>query len=103
MAEESVETITRLIVVERSARWIVWRISGWPASGVRFFPGKRFDPPRAGIIARTSVKRLGSSVSERIAREGMAPDTLPHPWPNSRGSAGMPHYPLEQKLYPGLS
>ena len=27
-------------------------INGFPPKSRRFFPGKRFDPPRAGIMAR---------------------------------------------------
>src|SRR5688500_1733483 len=50
-SSESVETITDSNTPLSSAGAMVYAIAGWPASGLTFFPGTRFEPCRAGIRA----------------------------------------------------
>ena len=59
-SSESVETITDSNTPLSSAGAIVCAIAGWPASGLTFFPGTRFEPWRAGIRATADgfFKRL---------------------------------------------
>jgi len=51
----SVDTITRSMYLELSASSIVYEIKGLPPRNLIFFLGKPFDPPRAGIKARTDL------------------------------------------------
>src|SRR5436190_13221022 len=51
MCSESVVTTRRLISGHNAANLIECAISGKPASDLTFFPGRPFDPPRAGTTA----------------------------------------------------
>jgi len=53
MALSSVDKITRSTHLAAKAARIVHAIRGWPPTVFKFFPGMRFDPPRAGMMART--------------------------------------------------
>src|SRR5207244_7894408 len=73
----SVETTVRLTVALPSAASTVHASIGLPPSGVRFFRGIPFEPPRAGMRARTSCTAQDFHVSG-APRSGKSPDVFDH-------------------------
>src|SRR6516165_1694650 len=63
ISSSSVETIVRVIVAASSAVAIVCATSGLPASGRTFLRGRPFEPPRAGMSARTSTSDMGDHLA----------------------------------------
>src|ERR1017187_10852837 len=66
---------------QRSASRMEWAISGRPARGRMFFPGKPFDPPRAGMTASNGRKL--KPVSKTFAHQSWNADGLelrPQDW-----------------------
>ena len=91
----SVETMQRSIAGQSLASRVEWAISGRPASGRMFLPGKPFDPPRSSMTASNGRKLKPASNRRAHFFVWRSGDAL-------RWSVRRPHRRSQSRTYPEI-
>ena len=103
MASSSVLTTTRLTRALARAAWTLRPTSETPSTSCRFLPGMPFDPPRAGIKARSRRQRSPSSERIRCAPSYPMIDRLGVPETGMLAHRTLPALMAPAQLLPGRS